>query len=71
MKHILGLLIALVFLGYGVVRIGVGAALLAQTSEILNVLDLAEGVADVKTFIDARANEQLFRLVSLDISAIY
>ena len=60
MKRIVGLLIAILLLGYGLVRIGVGALLLAQTLGLINFLDLAEGVAEVKTFIDARANDQIF-----------
>ena len=40
-------------------RIGVGASLLAQTLDIVNFHDLAEGVAEVKLFIDARANYQI------------
>ena len=38
---------------------GVGALLLAQTLDIVNFPDLAEGVAEVKLFIDARANYQI------------
>lgn len=36
MKNKIGLLIAILFLGYGLIRIGVGGALLAQTLEIIN-----------------------------------
>jgi hypothetical protein len=60
LKRIMGLFIAILLLGYGVVRIGVGALLLAQTLDIITFPDLAEGVAEVKTFIDARANDQIF-----------
>ncbi len=60
MKRFIGLFIAILLLGYGVVRIGVGASLLAQTLDIVSFPDLAEGVAEVKVFIDARINDQIF-----------
>ena len=52
-KRFIGIVIAILLLGYGVVRMGVGALLLAQTLDIVNFHDLAEGVAEVKLFIDA------------------
>ena len=58
-KRFIGIFIAILLLGYGVVRMGVGASLLAQTLDIVNFPDLAEGVAEVKLFIDARANYQI------------
>ncbi len=60
MKRIIGLFIAILLLGYGVVRIGVGVSLLAQTLNVVSFPDLAEGVAEVKVFIEARANDQIF-----------
>jgi hypothetical protein len=59
MKRIIGLIIAILLLGYGMMRIGVGASLLAQNLAVINFLDLADGVADVKVFIDARVNDQI------------
>jgi len=59
MKRIIGIFIAILLLGYGVVRIGVGASLLAQTLDVVNFPDLADGVAEVKVFIDARVNDQI------------
>ena len=59
MKAKIGLLISIIFLGYGLIRIGVGGALLAQTLEVLNFSDLAEAALEVKEFIDARAGEQI------------
>lgn len=59
MKRIIGTFIAMLLLGYGVVRIGVGASLMAQTLEAVSFPDLADGVAEVKVFIDARANDQI------------
>ena len=55
----IGLLIAMLLLGYGLIRIGVGAALLAQTMELINYSDLSEGALEVKQFINNRASEQL------------
>ena len=59
MKNKIGLLIAILLLGYGLIRIGVGGALLAQTLELINFSDLSEGALEVKQFINARASEQL------------
>jgi len=58
-KNILGLLIAILLLGYGLIRIGVGGALLAQTLDIVNFSDLAEATLEVKEFINVRASEQI------------
>lgn len=59
MKNKIGLLIAIILLGYGLIRIGVGGALLAQTLEIVNFSELAEATLEVKEFISIRAGEQL------------
>jgi hypothetical protein len=59
MKNKIGLLIAIILLGYGIIRIGVGGALLAQTLEIVNFSELAEATLEVKKFINIRASEQL------------
>lgn len=59
MKNKIGLLIAIILLGYGLIRIGVGSALLAQTLEIVNFSELAEATLEVKEFISIRAGEQL------------
>ena len=59
MKNKIGLLIAIILLGYGIIRIGVGGAMLAQTLEIVNFSELAEASLEVKEFINIRASEQL------------
>ncbi len=59
MKNKVGLLITVLLLGYGLIRIGVGAALLAQTLEIVNFSDLTEATLEVKQFINIRASEQI------------
>lgn len=59
MKNKIGFLIAIILLGYGLIRIGVGGALLAQTLEIVNFPELAEATLEVKEFISIRAGEQL------------
>ena len=58
-KNKIGLLIAILLLGYGIIRIGVGGALLAQTFEIVSSSDLAEATLKVKQFIDIRADKQI------------
>ncbi len=59
MKSKIGLLIAILLLGYGIIRIGVGLALLAQTLELLNFSELAEASVEVKEFIEIRVSEQI------------
>lgn len=59
MKNKIGIFIIILLLGYGLVRIGVGGALLAQTLEIVNFSDLNEATLEVKEFITVRVSEQL------------
>ena len=59
MKNKIGLLISILLLGYGLIRIGVGGALLAQTFEIINFSDLTEATLKVEQFINIRASKQI------------
>lgn len=59
MKNKIGLIIAVLLLGYGFIRIGVGTALLAQTLKIANFSELAEVTLEVKQFIDIRSVKQI------------
>ncbi len=59
MKNKIGLLIVILLLGYVIIRIGVGAALLAQIFQIVNISELNEATLEVKQFIDIRANKQI------------
>lgn len=54
-----GLLIVLLLLGYGVIRICVGSVLLAQTLGAIDLAELAKAVAEVKSFIEVRADKQI------------
>jgi hypothetical protein len=58
-KNIVGLLIALLLLGYGLVRVGVGGALLAQSFNILDFAELSKAIAEVREFIEARSDKQI------------
>ncbi|NQV52852.1 MAG: hypothetical protein HQ500_06695 [Flavobacteriales bacterium] len=58
-KNIVGLITTLLLLGYGLIRIGVGGALLAQTLQIIDFPDLAQANLEVEQFIDARVGQQL------------
>ena len=60
MRRVIGLLIAILFLGYGLVRIGVGGALLAQLLGVVDFTELAAAISEVRLFIEARVNEQIF-----------
>ena len=59
MKNIIAILIAIILLGYGLTRIGVGGAMLAQTLDFVNSSDLIEATTEVKEFINVRASEQI------------
>lgn len=59
MKKTAGTLLCLLLLGYGLVRISVGVSLLAQELTWINFPELAEALADMKVFFDARADRQL------------
>ena len=59
MKRVTGLVLTLMLLGYGLVRIGVGGSLLAQELAWINLPELADALADMKVFFDARADRQL------------
>ena len=59
MKNKLGLLIAILLLGYGIIRIGVGGALLAQAFEIVNFPDLADASLKVEEFMNIRVSKQI------------
>lgn len=60
MKRVIGLLITIILLGYGLMRMGVGGLLLAQTLGVIDFTELANAVSEVKVFVDARASEQIF-----------
>ena len=59
MKNKIGLFITLLLLSYGLIRMGVGGALLAQTLEFINFPELAVATLEVKEFINIRASEQI------------
>ena len=59
MKKIIGMLLCLMLLGYGVIRIGVGGALLAQELAWIHFPELADALAEMKVFFDARIGQQL------------
>lgn len=56
------MLIALLFLGYGLIRVGVGMVLLAQVTGTIDIADLAEVHLEVQTFMAERAGRQLLPL---------
>ncbi|WP_127024926.1 hypothetical protein [Rheinheimera mangrovi] len=59
MWRLLGLVIIAVLFGYGLIRIGVGGLLLAQSLDLIHVTDLADAIAEVKRFTEARADKEL------------
>lgn len=65
MWRIVGLVILTLLFGYGLVRMGVGSLLLAQSLDFIYVTDLADAIAEVKRFTEARADKEL---VSFSVS---
>jgi len=65
MWRVLGLAIVALLFGYGLIRIGVGGLLLAQSLDLIQVTDLADAIAEVKRFTEARANKEF---VSFSVS---
>jgi len=59
MRRIPGLSIAILLLGYGLIRVGVGGALLAQSMERIDFAELADAVSEVREFMEARADRQI------------
>lgn len=59
MWRIVGLVILTLLFGYGLVRMGVGSLLLAQSLDFIYVTDLADAIAEVKRFTEARADKEL------------
>jgi hypothetical protein len=59
MWRIVGLVILTLLFGYGLIRIGVGSLLLAQSFDFIYVTDLADAIAEVKRFTEARADKEL------------
>ena len=59
MLRIIGLLITLPLFGYGLIRIGVGGILLAQSYELINFNHLASAIFEVQSFIEVREEKQI------------
>lgn len=59
MWRVVGLAIVALLFGYGLIRIGVGSLLLAQSFELIQVTDFADAIAEVKRFTQARADREL------------
>jgi hypothetical protein len=59
MKNIIGLLIIIGLLTYGIIRIGVGGVLLAQTAQLVDYPELNEATLEVKQFLAERSDKQI------------
>jgi len=64
MKHKIALAILLLLLAYGLIRIFVGGAMLAQIFEIVDFSDLSEASLEVKQFMDTRITKQIIPFTS-------
>lgn len=59
-RNALGWLIVLGFLGYGLIRIGVGSLLFMQAMGWIDLADFRDVLVEVETFIGDRADRQWF-----------
>lgn len=59
MRPVIGLVLTALLFGYGLVRIGVGGVLLAQSLEVINFTDLADALSEMRVFLDARVSKEL------------
>lgn len=59
MKGKIGMLIAVGLLGYGIIRITVGSALLAQTAHLVDYPELNMATLEVKQFLEERSGKQI------------
>jgi hypothetical protein len=69
-RRAVALLIIAALVAYGVVRVGVGAVLLAQAISLIDVADYAAAVAEVGTFLGERADRALV-LISVPAYCVY
>ncbi len=58
-KHI-KIFVALAFLGYGLIRLGVGSVLLGQEMGIFSFQPLHEALTDIGNFIEKASDRQIF-----------
>lgn len=59
MLRVIALVILALLFGYGLIRIGVGCLLLAQSFDLVHVTDFADAIAEVKRFTVERADREL------------
>ncbi|MCW8108086.1 hypothetical protein OPS25_06225 [Alteromonas ponticola] len=59
LTHLVGWLIILYFVLFGIVRVGVGAALFLQSQTLIDLVPLQDALLETQSFINARLNEQL------------
>lgn len=59
MLRVIAVVILALLFGYGLIRIGVGCLLLAQSFDLIMVTDFADAIAEVKRFTAERADREL------------
>lgn len=62
MRNAIGIVLTVILLIYGMVRIGVGSALLAQLTGIVDFPDLLVAIQDVGAFLTERQGKQIIPL---------
>ena len=60
MRKPLHMLISLLFLGYGLIRLGVGGALLGQETGLIDFHAFQEPIADIDGFLTKSSSKQIF-----------
>jgi hypothetical protein len=70
MRRATAIIICIVFLAFGLIRIGVGSALIGQNLGILNIDALSAPVEEVAEFIEKRQDQQIIKLNTLSYLCI-
>ena len=65
MRRTTAIIICIIFLAFGLIRIGVGSALIGQEIGVLNIEDLSAPVEEVKDFLEKRQDQQIIKLSAL------
>jgi hypothetical protein len=65
MRRTTAILICIIFLAFGLIRIGVGSALIGQELGVLNIEALSAPIEEVKDFLEKRQDQQIIKLNAL------
>ena len=65
MRRTTAIIICIIFLAFGLIRIGVGSALIGQELGVLNIEAFSAPVEEVEDFLEKRQDQQIIKLNAL------